>query len=611
LCESWRTVFILAIMGFHTPHVWKTTNAGVSWSDYTANLPDAPVNTIVVDSGTSLTNGMVYVGTDVGIFSSSTGSANWTEVGPTSGQQGFLPNVAVSSLKIFGAGGLKRLRAGTYGRGMWEWNLITNPDFQLSVSNNPVTVFPGQTASYSGTIYALNGYNAAVNLSCASGTANQPQNCSITPNLLLPTPAGTTFVVGAGSSAADYNFNVHAVGLDPLSTTHDFALSLHVIDFNLSAPSPAAVSAVPGNTSTPALFVISALGAFNATVTLSCSGLPAGASCQFQPSASVVPSGNSPATVGLSISTSANTPVGTSQITVSASTPGELPKSQTLALTVGAAADYSLTISNPTLVGSVNVPSTFNGTLTAANGYSSSVNLSCGAGAPPSCVVSPPNTTPTSGGMPFTVTVSSDISQAYSFSVVGLGSDPFGITHSAPVTFTAMPSQNFDFTIRITPASASVPAGQPGTFSIGVSSTTGSFPNNVAFSCSKLPSLTTCTFNPTQVGSGSGDSTVMLTIATTAAIPAALKVTLSRFLFLFPLAAVVCQGRVSVPVARAFAAGAALSCLVLIASCGGGLQGWWRRKRQPGNSPGHLHHHNHRNFRLCDPQHSCVTTVTP
>jgi hypothetical protein len=130
-------------------------------------LPDAPVNIIVVDSGTSLTNGMVYVGTDVGVFSSSTGSANWTEVGPTSGQQGFLPNVAVSSLKIFSAGGLKRLRAGTYGRGIWAWNLITTPDFELS-SNNPLTAFPGHTASYSGAIYALNGYNAAVNLSCAS-----------------------------------------------------------------------------------------------------------------------------------------------------------------------------------------------------------------------------------------------------------------------------------------------------------------------------------------------------------------------------------------------------------------------------------------------------------
>jgi hypothetical protein len=33
-----KTAYV-AIMGFHTPHVWKTTNAGVSWSDYTPICP--------------------------------------------------------------------------------------------------------------------------------------------------------------------------------------------------------------------------------------------------------------------------------------------------------------------------------------------------------------------------------------------------------------------------------------------------------------------------------------------------------------------------------------------------------------------------------------------
>jgi len=94
-----KTAYV-AIMGFHTPHLWKTTNAGISWTDFTATLPDAPVNVIVVDSGSSLLNGMVYVGTDVGVFASSTGAPNWSEVGPTAGQQGFLPNVAVTTQNL-------------------------------------------------------------------------------------------------------------------------------------------------------------------------------------------------------------------------------------------------------------------------------------------------------------------------------------------------------------------------------------------------------------------------------------------------------------------------------------------------------------------------------
>ena len=68
-----KTAYV-AIMGFHTPHVWKTTNAGISWANFTATLPDAPANAIVVDSGSSLVNGTVYVGTDVGVFASSTGA---------------------------------------------------------------------------------------------------------------------------------------------------------------------------------------------------------------------------------------------------------------------------------------------------------------------------------------------------------------------------------------------------------------------------------------------------------------------------------------------------------------------------------------------------------
>src|SRR5439155_2361136 len=122
------------------------------------------------------------------------------------------------------------------------------------------------------------------------------------------------------------------------------------------APSPASVSVATGSTTAPVSFLVSSLGAFNATVTLSCSGLPAGTNCQFQPSLSVVPIGGNPVAVILTISTSAGTPAGTSQVTVTALTPGEPAKSQTLTLIVGVAPDYSLAIANSTLVGSVNVP---------------------------------------------------------------------------------------------------------------------------------------------------------------------------------------------------------------------------------------------------------------
>jgi len=201
-------------------------------------------------------------------------------------------------------------------------------------------------------------------------------------------------------------------------------------------------------------------------------------------------------------------------------------------------------------------------------------------------VINPANATPVSSGTPFTVTVSSSVSQVYAFVVTGVGSDPSAITHSASVTFTAMPSQNFDFTIGITPASTSVPAGQPTIFSIDVNPTTGSFPNNVTYSCSKLPALTTCTFNPPQVGSGSGDSVVALTIATTAPVPRAAEGTLSMFMFVFPIAGLFSFARSRPRLGRSVAGTLALWLVLLFISCGGGLQGGGGGSGSPGTPAG-------------------------
>jgi len=86
---------------------------------------------------------------------------------------------------------------------------------------------------------------------------------------------------------------------------------------------------------------------------------------------------------------------------------------------------------------------TFNGTLTAFNGYGSTVNLSCGTGAPPTCTSSPASVTPTPGGAVFTVSASSNLGQNYSFDIVGQGTDSSATLHSYRVTLSSI----FDFNI--------------------------------------------------------------------------------------------------------------------------------------------------------------------
>jgi hypothetical protein len=553
-------------------------------------LPDAPANAVVVDSGASLSDGMVYVGTDVGVFASSTGGGDWSEVGgaPSTNGSGFLPNVAVTSLQIFNSVGLKRLRAATYGRGIWDWNLITTPDFQLNISNTPLTIFAAQTAPFNGTISALNGYNSNINLSCTAGATNPPQNCTPSPASILPTTTGASFVVNASGSAGDYAFNLHSVGADSATVTHDFALTLHIVDFTLGPPSPSSVTVTPGNTSASVSLLVSALGSFSGSVTLSCSNLPTGASCQFQPSTAVSPTNGNPASVNLQIATTPSTPLGTFRITITAATPGTLAKTQSLTLIVSASPDYILSIANQSLTASVNSSAQFNGTLTSLNGYGSAVTLSCGSGAPPTCNLNTATAVPSNGGTSFAVTVSSNISQAYSFSITGVGSDPAAITHSAAVNFTAIPNQNFDFTMGITPASASVPAGQPAIFTLNVNPTTGSFPGNVSFVCSKLPALTTCGFNPTQVGAGSENSDVTFTFATTAPAPASRTATLAIFFPAFPIAGLMCLKRRKAP--RELRQAILASLLLLLSfgllSCGG-LQGnGGGGSGSPGTPPG-------------------------
>jgi len=230
---SGKTAYV-TVMGFTggTGHIWKTTNAGTTWTDFTGNLPDSPANAVVVYPAMA----QVFVATDVGVFASPTSSPTWTELGPvpSSGQAGYLPNVAVMALGIFQSGAQQLLRASTYGRGIWQFNLLTTPDFQLSISNSPQTILVGQTAVFNGTATALNGYTSSVALSCTSGITPPPAACTPSPSSLTP-GRNTPFTVTAGVAAKDYYFNVQGVGSDSKHVTHQAGVVLHILSMGLTS----------------------------------------------------------------------------------------------------------------------------------------------------------------------------------------------------------------------------------------------------------------------------------------------------------------------------------------------------------------------------------------
>ncbi len=113
--------------------VFKSTNGGLTWTNISAGLPNLPVNCIVYEKNTP--DGL-YAATDMGVYYIN----NWQ--GWTAYNTG-LPNVIVSELEIhYGSG---KIRAATYGRGLWESNVNNltgvnekaQAELQLSVSPNP------------------------------------------------------------------------------------------------------------------------------------------------------------------------------------------------------------------------------------------------------------------------------------------------------------------------------------------------------------------------------------------------------------------------------------------------------------------------------------------
>ncbi len=346
---SGQTAYV-GIMGFHASHVFKTTNAGAAWTNWTGSgstsLPDAPVSSIVVDS----VSGTVYAGTDVGVFSSPTSGSTgvWTEVGPAAmSGPGFLPSAPVTALQLFNNGLVKELRVSTYGRGIWQFNIPLAPDFTDVISNSPQTVLPSQTATFNGTVTAVGGYSSRVDLSC---TGTPPSTCTLNPTHLIPAaPTGVSYTVTASdATAGDYAFNVHAVGTDSSTVTHDTPVVLHVVDFAVGATNPTTIT-VPQGLSASAAFQVSALGSFSSSVTLSCSsGLPSGAACTFQPNP-VSPTSASPANPTITVSATGSTPIGTYTITLQGvSTTPAATRTTTFTLSVVAAPDFSIATSGST-----------------------------------------------------------------------------------------------------------------------------------------------------------------------------------------------------------------------------------------------------------------------
>lgn len=89
--------------------VVKSTDGGVSFTRADSGLPDVPVMRLLVSPADKNT---VYAATFLGVYRSTNGGGSWSRFGAG------LPMVEVDDMNIVGNGA--KLRAATYGRGVWE-----------------------------------------------------------------------------------------------------------------------------------------------------------------------------------------------------------------------------------------------------------------------------------------------------------------------------------------------------------------------------------------------------------------------------------------------------------------------------------------------------------
>lgn len=120
--------------------VFKTTDGGVTWQNLSTGLPNIPVNTVVNQTGT---NDGIYIGTDFGVYYYDETILQWIPY------MNGLPNVRVDELEIQYSS--SKLRAATYGRGLWETSIYT-PNSPMPFANfnaNVVSGCPGLTVQFS------------------------------------------------------------------------------------------------------------------------------------------------------------------------------------------------------------------------------------------------------------------------------------------------------------------------------------------------------------------------------------------------------------------------------------------------------------------------------
>lgn len=210
--------------------VWKSTNGGTGWTNISGTLPNVPANTIVYQNSSP---DRVYVGTDIGVYYRDLNTPGWQDFNTG------LPNTVISELEIQYSSG--KIRAATYGRGIWESPIIANSLLASTPDSIVVSIIQGDSTT--STLQISNNGTAALtwstttldlplswlSLSPASGTINPENSQNVTVKIKAIDTIGAT---QQGIIAISSN--------DPLANPKNVLVKVHVLTPYVSVNIPVA-----------------------------------------------------------------------------------------------------------------------------------------------------------------------------------------------------------------------------------------------------------------------------------------------------------------------------------------------------------------------------------
>ena len=279
----------------------------------------------------------------------------------------------------------------------------TAQNFTISASGlSPSPVAPGSSVTSTVAIGPIFGFNQTVTLSCGSLPAGV--TCSFNPPSVLNASGNSTLTVNVADTVQPGAYSLPVSGTAG-AIVNPTTVQLSVGSFTVSASGLSPSPTSPGSKATSTV-TIAPLGGFTGTVTLSCSNLPAGVTCSFNPPSVPNASGSSVLTVDVADSAQP----GTYSLSVTG-TSGSLVQPTTLQLNVAGFTMSAAALSPAAVSAGGSATSTI--TLTSKGSFSASVKLSCSSitlngssatSAPPTCSFNP--ATLTSGSGTSTLTVS-------------------------------------------------------------------------------------------------------------------------------------------------------------------------------------------------------------